>query len=139
MLANNSVTLHDGATLAGEDGNNARAHRIGSLRAEAGSRIMGYYKGNKQKGVYYIVGCDGSDSELAGVIAAEGTSMVGIVKEGDGTYSITGNENNITGIVTVVGGKLLVSNDAAPLSDLPLHMGSWGSSTCAHSGDSIHA
>ena len=113
VLANNSVTLHDGATLAGEDGNNARAHRIGSLRAEAGSRIMGYYKGNKQKGVYYIVGCDGSDSELAGVIAAESTSMVGIVKEGDGTYSITGNENNITGIVTVVGGKLLVSNDAA--------------------------
>lgn len=112
LLANNKVYLHEGATLAGEDGNNARAHRIGFLKAEKGSRIMGYYKGNKQKGVYYIVGGDGSDSELAGQIAAEGTSMVGIVKEGSGTYSITGNDNRISGIVTVVGGKILVSNDA---------------------------
>lgn len=112
MLANNKVVLHEGATLAGEDGNNARAHRIGSLKTEAGSRIMGYYKGNKQKGVYYVVGNDGTDSDLAGQIAAEGTSMVGIVKEGKGTYSITGNDNRITGIVTVLDGKVLVSNDA---------------------------
>lgn len=112
LLANNKVFLHEGATLAGEDGNNARAHRISFLKTDKGSRIMGYYKGNKQKGVYYIVGADGSDSELAGQIAAEGTSMVGIVKEGAGTYSITGNDNNITGIVTVVEGKILVSNDA---------------------------
>jgi len=113
LLANNKVTLHEGATLGGEDGNTARAHRIGMLKTEAGSRMMGYYKGNKQKGVYYLVGYDGSDSELAGIIAAEGTSAVGIVKEGDGTYSITGNRNRITGFVTVVGGKLLVSNDAS--------------------------
>lgn len=111
LLANNKVFLHEGATLAGEDGNSARAHRIAYLKAEKGSRMMGYYKGNKQKGVYYIVGGDGSDSELAGQIAAEGTSMVGIVKEGAGTYSITGNDNRITGIVTVVGGKVLISND----------------------------
>lgn len=113
VLATNSLTLHDGATLGGEDGNTARAHRIGMLKMEAGSRLMGYYKANKQKGVYYLVGSDGSDSELAGVIAAEGTSAVGIVKEGDGTYSITGNSNHITGFVTVVGGTLLVSNDAS--------------------------
>lgn len=113
LLANNKVTLHEGATLAGEDGNNARAHRIGALRMEPGSRLMGYYKGNKQKGVYYIVGHDNSDSELAGQIAAEGTSLVGIVKEGRGTYTITGNNNRITGLVTVVGGSLLISNDAS--------------------------
>ncbi|MDE6286884.1 MAG: endo-1,4-beta-xylanase, partial [Muribaculaceae bacterium] len=113
LLARNKVVLHAGATLAGEDGNNARAHRLGSLATESGSRIMGYYKGNKQKGVYYLVGSDGSDSELAGTIAAEGTSMVGLVKEGDGTYSLTANDNRITGVVTVVGGKLLVSNDAS--------------------------
>lgn len=113
LLANSRLTLHDGATLGGEDGNTARAHRIAMLKTEAGSRIMGYYKANKQKGVYYLVGYDGSDSELAGVIAAEGTSAVGIVKEGDGTYSITGNNNCITGFVTVVGGTLLVSNDAS--------------------------
>lgn len=112
MLASNRVILHDGATIAGEDGNSARAHRFGSLTMEPGSRLMGYYKANKQKGVYYMVGYDGSDAELAGRIAAEGKSAVGIVKEGDGTYSITGNDNRITGFVTVVGGKLLVSNDA---------------------------
>lgn len=120
LLANNKVVLHDGATIAGEDGNNARAHRIGSLKTEAGSRIMGFYKGNKQKGVYYIVGNDGTDSELAGLIAAEGTSLVGIVKEGEGTYSITGNNNRITGIVTVVGGKILISNDAVAARSLKL-------------------
>lgn len=112
LLANNKVVLHEGATIAGEDGNNARAHRIGQLIMEPGSQLMGYYKGNKQKGVYYLVGSDGKDSELAGKIAAEGTSMVGIVKEGAGTYSITGNNNRITGIVTVVDGRLLISNDA---------------------------
>ncbi len=112
LLADNKVVLHEGATMAGEDGNNARAHRIGSLRMEPGSQLMGYYKGNKQKGVYYLVGSDGTDSELAGKIAAEGTSMVGLVKEGAGTYSITGNNNRITGIVTVVGGRMLISNDA---------------------------
>ncbi len=113
LLANNKVILHEGATMAGEDGNNARAHRLASLRMEPGSRLMGYYKGNKQKGVYYLVGSDGTDSELAGRIAAEGTSMVGIVKEGEGTYTLTANDNNITGIATVTGGKLLISNDAA--------------------------
>ena len=111
LLANNKVTLKDGATLAGEDGNNARAHRLASLRMEPGSRLMGYYKANKTKGVYYLIGSDNGDSELAGCIAAEGTSMVGIVKEGSGTYSLTGNDNRITGIATVVGGKLLISND----------------------------
>ena len=112
ILANNKVILREGAAMAGEDGNNARAHRFASLRMEPGSRLMGYYKGNKTKGVYYLVGSDNGDSELAGRIAAEGTSMVGIVKEGKGTYSLTGNDNRITGIATVVGGTLLISNDA---------------------------
>ncbi len=112
ILAKNKVVLHNGATIAGEDGNNARAHRFGSLKMEPGSQLLGYYKNNKTKGVYYLVGIDGSDSELAGDITALGTSMVGIVKEGSGTYSITGNNNRITGIATVVGGKLLISNDA---------------------------
>ena len=112
LLADNKVVVHAGATIAGEDGNNARAHRIGYLKMEPGSRLMGYYKGNKQKGVYYLVGSDGTDSELAGTIAAEGTAMVGLVKEGAGTYSIKGNNNRITGIVTVAEGKVLISNDA---------------------------
>lgn len=120
LLANNRVTLHKGATMAGEDGNNARAHRLASLKMEPGSRLMGYYKGNKTKGVYYLVGSDNGDSELAGCIAAEGTSMVGIVKEGSGTYTLTGNDNRITGIATVVGGRLLISNDAVAAKEQKL-------------------
>lgn len=112
LLADNHLTLREGSALAGEDGNNARAHRIGRLTMEPGSRLMGYYKGNKTKGVYYLVGSDDADSELAGEISAEGTSMVGLVKEGKGTYTLTGNNNRITGIVTVVEGTLLISNDA---------------------------
>lgn len=112
MFANNKVILHKGATLAGEDGNNARAHRIANLSTEAGSRMMGYYKNNKKQGVYYIVGNDGQDSELAGTIAAEGTSLVGLIKEGDGTYTLTANDNRITGFISVIGGKIMISNDA---------------------------
>lgn len=41
---------------------------------------------------------------------------MGIVKEGAGTYVISGNDNRITGFVMVVGGRLLVSNDAAAAS-----------------------
>lgn len=121
LLSGNSVTLREGATLAGEDGNHARAHRIGRLRTDKGSMLMGYYKGNKQKGVYYLVGHDGQDSRLDGTIAAQGTSAVGIIKEGAGTYTITGNENRITGFVSVVGGRLLISNDteAARANKLP--------------------
>lgn len=120
LLAKNKVVIHDGATIAGEDGNNARAHRFGSLRMEPNSQLMGYYKANKTKGVYYLIGIDGTDSELAGNIVAQGTSMVGLVKEGEGTYSISGNNNRITGIVTVVGGKILISNDAKEAQDKKL-------------------
>ncbi|MDE5813482.1 MAG: endo-1,4-beta-xylanase, partial [Muribaculaceae bacterium] len=130
LLADNHVTLREGSALAGEDGNNARAHRIGRLTMEPGSRLMGYYKGNKTKGVYYLIGSDDSDSELAGQISAEGTSMVGIVKEGNGTYTLTGNNNRITGIATVVEGRLLVSNDAvaAKAEGLPGAIGVGGNS-----------
>ena len=120
LLADNNVILKEGAAMAGEDGNNARAHRFKSFRMEPGSRLMGYYKGNKTKGVYYLMGIDGGNSELAGQIAAEGTSMVGIVKEGKGTYALTGNDNRITGIATVVGGTLLISNDAETARDMKL-------------------
>lgn len=111
-LASNRLTIRDGAVLAGEDGNNARAHRIGSLSMERGSRLMGYYKGNKQKGVYYLVGSDGDNSKLYGRIAAEGTSPVGLVKEGSGSYFMESNDNKISGGVFVVGGELIISNDA---------------------------
>lgn len=107
---NNAVTLHDGATLSGESNNTARGYRIGTLATEKGSTVTGYYKSSAYR-VYYIVGGLNSDSELAGEIAATGNSKVGIIKEGTGTYRITGNNNRITGSVSVIGGKILIDND----------------------------
>ncbi len=107
---NNYVTLHDGATLSAESNNTARAFRIGTLKTEKGSKITGYYK-NSQYRVYYIVGCSGTDSELAGEISPTGNSKTGIVKEGKGTYRITGNTNNISGSLSVIDGRVLIDNN----------------------------
>lgn len=117
LWENNKVTLHAGAWLAGESNSQARAHRIGRLYTEPGSTLTGYYKSNDYR-VAYIVGCDNSDSELAGTVTGTRTE---IIKEGLGTYSISGNNNNITGGLTVIGGRVLLTNDveAARASKLP--------------------
>ncbi len=108
---NNTVTIADGATVAAEANNTARAHRIGRLVMQPGSRLMGYYKSAAYR-VYYIVGGDNADSRLEGEISPSGSSPVGLVKEGTGTYTITGNNNNISGALSIVGGTVLVANDA---------------------------
>ena len=110
ILEDNKVFIHKGATMAAEGSTNARAFRFGRLETEAGSTLMGHYKSGSQR-VYYIVGRDGSDSELAGDITPTGSAVVGLVKEGRGTYRITGNNNNISGVLSIVGGKVLIDND----------------------------
>lgn len=121
LLEDNRVYLHDGATLATWGNNsNLRAYRLGRLEMEPGSTLMGSHRtGNYNS--FYIVGRDGSDSELAGTIAPTGTSTVGIIKEGRGTYRITGNKNNISGTLSIIGGNVLIDNDieAARASKLP--------------------
>ncbi|MBO5187647.1 MAG: endo-1,4-beta-xylanase [Prevotella sp.] len=111
MLANSNVTLHDGATIAVESG--TRGLRIGGLNTEAGSVLDGYYK-NSSANSYYIVGGNNSDAVLAGKINASSEgNKVGLIKEGKGTYAITGNDNNISAGIRLLDGKLLVDNDAA--------------------------
>ena len=111
MMENNRVTLHDGSTLVCESG--TRGFRFGELQTEKGSLIQGYMK----KGTYYsyfLVGCLNTNATLAGKIAPpdnSDTHRVGLVKEGTGTYQITGNENYLSGGLRIMGGKVLVMND----------------------------
>lgn len=114
LLENNYLTVHPGATVAAHGNNTARAFRIGRLALEEGATLMGHIKKSNYR-IYYIVGRSGEDSELAGTIAnPQGNdSPLGIVKEGAGTYRITGNNNWITGQVSVIGGNVLIDNDAA--------------------------
>lgn len=113
-FAKSKMTMHDGSTLATESGN--RGLRIGHLDMEAGSRLMGYYKKSNTPKTYYMVGADNTDATIAGRIApVEDNVMeeIGFIKEGTGTYRITGNTNIICGGLRVLAGKVLANNDAA--------------------------
>ena len=113
MMENNHVTLHEGATIACESG--TRGFRFGHLDTEPGSSIQGYMKKGSYNS-YFLVGCMNTDATLAGAIAPPEYSdqhRVGLVKEGTGTYRITGNNNYISGAVRVMDGRVLVMNDRA--------------------------
>ena len=112
-MENNHVTLHDGATLCCEANTNGAGFRIGELTTEEGSAMQGYMKKNT-RAAYFLVGCLGTDATLAGKIAPpdySDTHPVGIIKEGKGTYRITGNENYLSGALRVMEGRVLVMND----------------------------
>ena len=113
-MANNRVTLHDGATMVCETSTNGAGFRIGELNTEAGSTLQGYYK--KSRSVYYLLGGLNTDATLAGTIKPtdydNGTSL-SIIKEGTGTYSITGNDNYLSGALRILEGRVLVMNDRA--------------------------
>ena len=113
-LATSKVTLHKGATLAAESG--TRGIRIGHLDTEEGSQIYGYAKAKSGNSSYYVLGYSDDDAVLAGRISPVDDNMdtqVGIVKEGLGTYRITGNKNIINGGIRVLGGRVLINNDVA--------------------------
>lgn len=111
-MANNRVTLHDGATMVCETSTNGAGFRIGELNTEAGSTLQGYYK--KSRSVYYLLGGLNTDATLAGIIKPtdydDGT-LLSIIKEGSGTYSITGNNNYLSGALRILQGRVLVMND----------------------------
>ena len=114
-LQNCRLTVHEGAVLCNEANNqNAGGFRIGELQMEAGSTLQGYMKDSRTS--YYLVGCLNTDAELAGTIAPSGYkdgTLLGLIKEGKGTYRITGNNNYLTGALRIIGGRLLVNNDRA--------------------------
>jgi GH35 family endo-1,4-beta-xylanase len=114
-LQNCALTVHSGAGVCNEANNaNAGGFRIGELQMEAGSTLQGYMKTGRAS--YYLVGGLNTDGVLAGTIAPssynDGT-LLGLIKEGTGTYRITGNNNYLTGCLRVIGGRLLVNNDRA--------------------------
>ena len=110
-MQNCRVTVHSGATLCNEANNqNPGGFRIGELQMEEGSTLRGYMKDDRTS--YYLVGCLNGDATLAGTIApGKESTLLGLIKEGTGTYSITGNQNYLTGALRVVGGRLLVNNN----------------------------
>ena len=113
-MENNHVTLHAGATIATEANTSGAGFRIGELQMEAGSTLHGYMK--DKRAVYYLLGCMNTDATLAGTIIPskdyENTPL-GIIKEGTGTYSITGNNNYLSGALRILQGRVLVMNDRA--------------------------
>ncbi len=112
-MQNNRVTLHSGATICCEANSAGAGFRIGELQTEAGSSIIGYMKKNT-RAAYFLLGCLNTDATLAGTIAPpdySDTHPLGIIKEGKGTYRITGNQNYLTGALRVMEGRVLVNND----------------------------
>ena len=112
-LQNSKLTVHNGAILCNEANNaNPGGFRIGELQMEAGSTLRGYMKDDRTS--YYLVGNLNTDAVLAGTIApGKESTLLGLIKEGTGTYRITGNNNFLTGAVRIIGGRLLVNNDCA--------------------------
>ncbi|MBR7029959.1 MAG: endo-1,4-beta-xylanase, partial [Prevotella sp.] len=113
-MANNRVFLHQGATICGEANTAGSGYRIGELQTEAGSMLQGYMK--KGRSAYYLLGGLNTDATLAGTIAPSGNdknTLLSILKEGTGTYTITGNENYLSGGLRILDGTVLVMNDRA--------------------------
>ncbi len=111
-MANNHVTLHQGAAICCEANTSGAGFRIGHLDTEEGSTLQGYMK--KSRDAYYLLGGLNTDFTLAGTIMPsdydDGTLM-GLVKEGTGTMRITGNDNYVSGSLRILSGRVLVNND----------------------------
>ena len=134
-LATSRLTIHKGATLAAESG--TRGIRIGHLDTEEGSQIYGYAKAKSGNSAYYILGKSDDDAVLAGRISPIDDNLdtqVGIVKEGLGTYRITGNRNIINGAIRVLSGRVLINNDAAEAKTKKLSGGTGTPSSASTAG-----
>ena len=111
-MQNNHVVLHDGATICCEANTAGAGFRIGELQTEEGSTLRGYMKNSRA--AYYLLGCLNTDATLAGTIAPSDyrdDTPLGIIKEGKGTYQITGNDNYLSGSLRILEGRVLVMND----------------------------
>ena len=111
-LENNRVTLHEEATLCTDANTAGSGFRIGELNTEEGSTLQGYMKNGRA--AYYMLGLTNTDMTLAGKIAPSGyrdDTALGIIKEGTGTMTITGNDNYLSGALRVMNGRVLIMND----------------------------
>jgi GH35 family endo-1,4-beta-xylanase len=110
----NKVVLHSGATMACEANSAGAGFCMGELDTEEGSTLQGYIK--KQRSAYYLVGGINSGGLLAGTIAPtdyRDDTQLGIVKQGKGTYRITGNDNYLSGALRILDGAVMINNDRA--------------------------
>jgi len=110
FFQNSTLVLHNGATMASESG--VHAMRIGRLEMEAGSQLYGYMKSKAGNNTYYIIGGNNQDALLAGKMSpmSDNTDMLlGLIKEGTGTYRITGKSNNLTGGLRILAGRALIN------------------------------
>jgi len=116
-MANNHVTLHEGATICCEANSAGAGFRIGELNTEVGSTLSGYMKKvDSGRSAYYLLGGLNTDATLAGTImpaSNDDNTPLSIVKEGTGTYTITGNNNYLSGALRILQGKVLVMNNRA--------------------------
>lgn len=113
-MTENHVYLHSGATICCEANTSGAGFRIGELNAESGSTLQGYMKTNRA--AYYLLGGLNTDFTLAGTIKPSDyndATLIGIVKEGTGTMTITGNNNYLSGALRVHEGRVQIANDAA--------------------------
>lgn len=113
-MKNNIVVLHSRATMACEANTSGAGFCIGELNTEEGSRLQGYMK--KERAVYYLLGGTNTDGLLAGVIAPtdyRDDTPLGLVKQGTGTYRITGNDNYLSGALRILEGRVNIMNDCA--------------------------
>lgn len=111
LFANKRLVMNAGTTLAAESG--TRGFKIGELQMDEQAEIIGYYKKSSANS-YYVIGALNTDGILAGrIYAKESGNKVGLIKEGTGTYTLKGNDNDINSGVTVKSGTLLICNDAA--------------------------
>ncbi len=111
-MVNNRVILHDGATICCEANTAGAGFRIGELQTEVGSTLQGYMKNSRS--AYYLLGALNTDATIAGKIAPSGyrdDTALSILKEGTGTYTITGNDNYLSGALRILQGRVLVMND----------------------------
>ena len=113
-MQSNHVTLHDGATICCEANTSGAGFRIGELQTEPGSTLQGYMKNSRA--AYYLLGYLNTDATLAGKIAPSDyrdDTPLGIIKEGTGVLTITGNDNYLSGALRILEGRVLVCNDRA--------------------------
>lgn len=110
------VIATDGTALATEG--NDRGVCIGELQLAENATLYGYYKSSEKARSYFILGTTGTDGTLSGrmcppekdgkVVSGQ---LLGLVKEGNGTYTITNNRNRLTGGIRIQDGRVLVSNN----------------------------
>ena len=111
-MQSNRVTLHDGAVICCEANTAGAGFRIGELQTEVGSTLQGYMKNSRS--AYYLLGYLNTNATLAGKIAPSSyrdDTPLGIIKEGKGVLTITGNDNYLSGALRVLEGCVLVNND----------------------------